>query len=610
MTNPLRLSLAAALVAALLAGCSTPAFMRPAPSATTAAERQQNEIATLLDEAAHAQPIRAAELRTEAARLLIQQNRRDEAIRLLERIDTDSLPPILRFDIAKLKAGTALEQQDSQQALVYLAEMPSSEPLPTAQAIELGELRARAYQQQHNTLGELRELIQVAQLQQDNQVRQNLHERIWALLNDIPTAGLEELVRTSGGSYYEQGWYELAYDLRTSSDLAQQYNALNDWQLLWQSHPAMQQPPATVSALLGSNLEPAGRIGLLLPQSGPLARAAGAISDGFMAAYFEAQRDGMPVPELQLLDATLINTPEQLFDVTRTLQLDMVIGPLDKDFVTAIGRSTSVPVPILALNNTEGMVPPHFYQLGLAAEDEAKAAALRAWQDGHRQMLMMIPETEWGTRVGQAFLREFERLGGAVVGAVSFAEQSDLAPKVAALLHTDSSAARAARVQKVIGNSVEFEKQPRADADALFLSAMPVDARQIKPLLDYNYAQDLPVYATSHIYSGSPNSISDIDLNNVQFCDLPWVLGPPSTLKLSMSQERDDTDTRFGRLYALGVDAYRLHPYLKQLEASPMARISGETGELYLEDGSRIGRALPWAEFKNGVPQLLQTTSY
>ncbi|GGO82552.1 penicillin-binding protein activator [Marinobacterium nitratireducens] len=607
MTNPLRLSLAAALTAALLAGCSTPSFMRPAPVATTKAEQQQNKIADLLDEATRAQPIRAAELRTEAARLLIQQNRRDEAIRILERIDTASLPPILRFDIAKLKAGTALEQQDSQQALAYLAEMPSSEPLPTAQAIELGELRARAYQQQHDTLGELRELIQVSQLQQD---RQALHERIWALLNDIPTPGLAELVRDHRGSYYEQGWYELAYDLRTSTDLAQQYNALNDWQLLWQSHPAMLQPPAAVSALLSSSLAPAGRIGLLLPQSGPLARAAGAISDGFMAAYFEAQRDGMPVPELQLLDSTLINTPEQLIDVTRTMQLDMIIGPLDKDFVTAIARSPSLPVPVMALNNTDGLTPRHFYQLGLAAEDEAKAAALRAWQDGRRNMLMMIPETEWGTRVGQAFLRQFEYLGGHIVGAVSFAEQSDLAPKVAALLNTDSSAARAERVQQVIGNNVEFEKQPRGDADGLFLSAMPVDARQIKPLLDYNYAQDLPVYATSHIYSGSPNSISDIDLNNVQFCDLPWVLGPPSTLKLSLSQERDDTDTRFGRLYALGVDAYRLHPYLDQLEASPMARISGETGELYLEDGSRIGRELPWAQFRNGVPQLLSPTSY
>ncbi len=606
--NPLRLSLTASLLALLLAGCSTPTFRTPAPAAS-AIEHEQNAIEILLDEASRAQPIRSAELRAQAARILIDTDQRAQALAILERIDTALLPPILRFDIAKLKAGTALEQQDSSQALLYLAEIPSSEPLPTAQTIELGELRAQAYQQQQDNPGELKELIKVAQLHQDPILRQALHERIWTLLGQLPRTDLERLASSGDASYYEQGWYELAINLRTSTDLAEQHNSLAAWRTLWQSHPALQLPPQAVAALLDSSITPTRRIGLLLPQSGPLAKAASAISDGFMAAYYQAQRDGQPVPDVQLLDSTLVNTPEQLLNLARTLQLDLVIGPLDKHFVNQIALATELPIPVLALNNTNIEPPLNLYQLGLAAEDEAQAAAQRAWQDGRRRMLMMIPETDWGSRVGQAFIHEFESLGGQVVGAIAFAEQANLADQVKSLLNTDQSEARAQRVRKVIGNRIESEPQPRNDADALFLSALPTDARQIKPLLAFNYAASLPVYATSHLYNGSPNSLSDIDLNGILFCDLPWVIGPPSTLKLAMSQQRDDTDTRFGRLYALGADAFTLHPYLEQLRASPQARISGETGQLHLVSGSRIARDLPWARFDNGVPRLLTPAS-
>ncbi|UTW14106.1 penicillin-binding protein activator [Marinobacterium rhizophilum] len=608
MTNPLRLSLTASLLALLLVGCSTPTSRAPAPAAT-AIEREQNSIAALLEDASRAQPIRAAELRAQAARKLIAIDQRDQAIAMLERIDTALLPPILRFDIAKLKAGTALERQDSGQALRYLAEMPSSDPLPTAQAIELGELRAEAYQQQQDNPGELRELIKVAQLRQDPELRQALHERIWALLGELPSASLNRLISAGEASYYEQGWYELATSLRNSTDLASQYSRLNAWRTLWQSHPALQLPPQAVATLFDSGTLPSRRIGLLLPQSGPLAKAASAISDGFMAAYYQAQREGQPVPEIQLLDSTQVSTPEQLLNLTRTLQLDLVIGPLDKNYVNQLALADTLPVPILALNNSNIQAPDNLYQLGLAAEDEAEAAALRAWQDGNRRMLMMIPETDWGSRVGQAFVHKFESLGGQIVGAVTFAEQAGLADQVVSLLNIDLSEARTRRVRQVVGNRVQAERQPRNDADALFLSALPIDARQIKPLLAFNYADELPVYATSHLYNGSPNSLSDIDLNGIQFCDLPWVIGPPSTLKLAMSQQRDDTDTRFGRLYALGADAFTLHPYLEQLRASPQARISGETGQLYLTAGSRIARDLPWARFDNGVPRLLTPTS-
>ena len=60
----------------------------------------------------------------------------------------------------------------------------------------------------------------------------------------------------------------------------------------------------------------------------------------------------------------------------------------------------------------------------------------------------------------------------------------------------------------------------------MFLAATPQQARQIKPTLAFQYAGDLPVYATSHLYTGTNNPTQDQDLNGIRFCETPWLLNP------------------------------------------------------------------------------------
>ena len=42
----------------------------------------------------------------------------------------------------------------------------------------------------------------------------------------------------------------------------------------------------------------------------------------------------------------------------------------------------------------------------------------------------------------------------------------------------------------------------------------------------FQYAGDLPVYATSHLYTGTNNPTQDQDLNGIRFCETPWLLNP------------------------------------------------------------------------------------
>ncbi|HBM24713.1 MAG TPA: hypothetical protein DD411_14230, partial [Alcanivorax sp.] len=48
-----------------------------------------------------------------------------------------------------------------------------------------------------------------------------------------------------------------------------------------------------------------------------------------------------------------------------------------------------------------------------------------------------------------------------------------------------------------------------------FLVADPNEGRQIKPALNFHYARDLPVFATSHLYNGTPAPRRDQDLDGV-----------------------------------------------------------------------------------------------
>ena len=122
--------------------------------------------------------------------------------------------------------------------------------------------------------------------------------------------------------------------------------------------------------------------------------------------------------------------------------------------------------------------------------------------------------------------------------------------------------------------------------------------------------QDLPgeVYATSAVYEGRPNPALDRDLDGLQFCDSPWLLGgyvPGDVPERSALAGLPTTDGPAARLFAYGIDAWRLLPLLDWLEANPGQAVDGATGKLSADRNGRIRRLLTWARFENGVPVVV-----
>jgi hypothetical protein len=59
------------------------------------------------------------------------------------------------------------------------------------------------------------------------------------------------------------------------------------------------------------------------------------------------------------------------------------------------------------------------------------------------------------------------------------------------------------------------------------------------------------------------------------------------------------------RLFAFGMDAWNLVPYLDWLRAHPGSYMPGATGQLAADQFGRIRRVLTWAKFQNGLARPL-----
>jgi outer membrane PBP1 activator LpoA protein len=131
----------------------------------------------------------------------------------------------------------------------------------------------------------------------------------------------------------------------------------------------------------------------------------------------------------------------------------------------------------------------------------------------------------------------------------------------------------------------------------VFLVAYPTQGRQIQPTLEFLYAGDLPIYATSAIYSGTPDPARDRDLGDIRFNASPWTLTDPGQL----SPRPDDRLPQAHRqLFALGVDSYLLHAQLADGMPGLAQPVYGQTGLLMMDGNGRVMRLQPWARFRNG----------
>jgi len=88
---------------------------------------------------------------------------------------------------------------------------------------------------------------------------------------------------------------------------------------------------------------------------------------------------------------------------------------------------------------------------------------------------------------------------------------------------------------------------------------------------------------------------------------MPWLLNldPDPQDIVPKSEELIGDDRAYPRLFAFGVDAYRLAPFMRQLNNSPDAVFNGYTGEVYAGEANKLRHRLPRATFNRGLTQTV-----
>lgn len=575
-------------IAAVLSACaSSPSSTLGELPRTPQASTQQ-----MLEEADTSDPAKAALLRLSAADQSMRQGNQAHARQILEQVAIEQLMPAQQMFAKTLEAELALANNEPQSALQAL-QHPAFErlaELPVDQQVRTQLARAQAFEANDQPLDAARERTFIAPLLSGESAEQN-HEAIWSLVSSLP---VDQLQPTADADL--SGWLSLAATVKQAGTIGQQQRAIDAWTQQNPNHPAARRLPASLIKLRELADKPLSHVALLLPMDGPLASVARALRDGFLAAHLAARQD----LKIELFDSTRLSSLDDFYRQAATSGVELVIGPLEKDMVRQLANREQLPITTLALNYSDAdqKTPPQLFQFGLAAEDEAREVARRAWADGHRRAVALTPRGDWGNRVFQAFRQEWQDLGGTVVAAESLAEPIELANQIADLLQIRSR------------EGGESQPSRRQDIDFLFLAATPQQAQQVRPTLIFQYAGDLPVYATSHLHAATDNRTQYLDLEGIRFTETPWLLNPQLPLRQEIERKWPQARGSLGRLYAMGADAYLLAPRLNQLLVLPETQLDGLSGTLSITPEQRIERSLPWAEFHDGQVQPLADTPY
>ncbi|GAB4466430.1 MAG: hypothetical protein OHK0044_06260 [Burkholderiaceae bacterium] len=325
-------------------------------------------------------------------------------------------------------------------------------------------------------------------------------------------------------------------------------------------------------------------IALILPaQTTPFARVAETVRQGFFAAQ-SVSGTGATIQLVELEEGG----PAQLAAALKSARdrgADIAVGPLTRDAVNAIGSGrVAAPLPLVTLNLPESDVglTPDVLAFGVSIELEARqivAAALRELPmpppvgapPATPRFMVIVGESPLARRMGNAFrdaLREAGQAATLYPMRVTYDTLQALADTVAAVR-----------------------------LDAVFLALEARDAAAVRPRLP----PPLRLYATSQVnLGGAEAALLAPELEGVNFVDMPWLLEPDHLAVVVHPKPEQALSGELQRLYALGIDAFRLA--IEWARGRRSFGLDGVTGALAVDRdrSARVQRVPSLAVFRNG----------
>lgn len=329
-----------------------------------------------------------------------------------------------------------------------------------------------------------------------------------------------------------------------------------------QLQPAPGSKPAISAAVAAPANQPvashaAGKaihLGLLLPlESPPLKEAAQVVKDGFDAAAAANPDSAVQISVASLADESKVLDGYQPLAAAGA---NFIVGPLTRQGAANLVQVSKLPTLVL---NTLDKAPPagsKVWSLTLAVEAEAPQVLRLLQDDGRQQPLLLFNGEALSQRLRQAFVESWTPRAGKQLNELDVSTLD--ADKLGAAL---------------------------ASSDAVILALDSKEAAATRALLP----PAMPVYASSLINTQQPPAV----LQGVRFVDMPWFLMPDHPETRGIARPNGKLTRATERLYALGVDAYRLAVALAGSKNPALVKLGGATGDLRIGKSWQVQRELP-----------------
>ena len=561
---------------------------------------------TFLERALNAKSSQAQQLFLASAQRFLQTTRLEEAKVVLNRAQFQSAESWIVRQHTLMQAALALAEKDLSKTQRLLARAENAE-LDNSQWLLLNDLKLQSLfaEEKHvEALSLINRLSLNGRTDSDVDI---LRHRVFNTLSMLSFDELGLLKQQPGMTKDNIAWIDLA---QVSSDAAWQLEALrrdlDNWSADYPGHRATAIATALRPVLCASP-NPAS-IALLLPMTSPFSKAASAFHDGFMHLHDGDHPASRPLVSLYDFG----EDTDTIGDVYRTAieaGADLVIGPLGRDAVSNLMTHSTLTVPTLLLGSDNTQKAPNAFSVDLSRRSEAQSLVAHARSRGLKHALVLYTLTKATKAAADAATQAWQDQGGVITDNVIVdSTRSDFSEMISRMLGLSQAEEQTKILQSVLTDALPVTILPRIrqDLDVIFLFVDQNTARMLKPQIDFHHAGKLPIYSQNTVLTGTPNPVNDLDLEGILFSDMPWFVR--RTGRFERSAETLTGTARYqgsgsDRLFALGMDAYRLGCQIPKSRANSAWRYAGASGTFSLQEDGIIRRQPDWVIFRQGIPE-------
>lgn len=307
---------------------------------------------------------------------------------------------------------------------------------------------------------------------------------------------------------------------------------------------------------------------------------------------------------------------QQLLQQAQQDGATLVVGPLLKSNVEAVANSQT-PLNVLALNEPEQIQNhPNICYFALSPEDEARDAAHHIWDQGKRQPLLLVPRNSFGDRVTKAFAQEWQTLGGSTAMQQRFGSVSELKQGInsGAGIALSGTPINVTPDQPqgiaIAGLTIPAPQSSTPDVastsgggnvDSVYIVSTQEEMQLIKPMISMRTGSrsSVSLYASSRSFQAGAGPDFRLEMDGLQFSDIPLLSGINPGL-MQQATKSFNNDYSLVRLYAMGIDAWKLANHFNQMRQMPGFALDGNTGKLSADTDCVINRKLTWNQYRQG----------